>query len=56
VNWIADNSRLSRTENLKSEHVQSNRPLHIGTPDTTTLSRLPVDRRRRDSGKAGSYA
>ena len=24
VNWIADNSRLSPTENLMSEHVNSN--------------------------------
>ena len=24
VNWIADNSRLSPTENLTSEHVNSN--------------------------------
>ena len=35
VNWIPDNSRLSPTENLKPEHVQSNRPIHIATPDTT---------------------
>ena len=36
VNWIPDNSKLSPTENLlKSEHVQSNRPIHTGTPDTT---------------------
>ena len=35
VNWIPDNSRLSSTENLKSEHVQSNRPIHASTPDTT---------------------
>ena len=36
VNWIPDNSGMCRpTENLKSEHVQSNRPIHIGTPDTT---------------------
>ena len=35
VNWIPDNSKLSPTENLKSEHVQSNRPIHAGTPDTT---------------------
>jgi len=26
------------------------------TPDTTRPSRLPVDRRRRDAGQAGSYA
>jgi len=31
VNWIPDNSRLSTTENLKSEHVQSNRPIHTAT-------------------------
>ena len=37
VNWIPDNSRLSLTENLKSEHVQSNRPTHTGTPDTTQI-------------------
>jgi len=53
VNWIPDNSRLSPKENLESEHVQSNRPIHTATSDTTRLSRLPVDRRRRD---AGSYA
>jgi len=35
VNWIPDNSRLSPTENLKSEHVHSNRPAHTGIPDTT---------------------
>jgi len=35
VNWIPDYSRLSPTENLKSEHVQSNRPIHTCTPDTT---------------------
>jgi len=34
VNRILDNSRLSLTENLKTEHVQSNRPIHTGTPDT----------------------
>ena len=108
VNWIPYNSRLSSTENLKSEHVQSNRPIHASTPDTTKtglscrvwcelsrpdrptsafsigvcrggadtagatagrtcradsihtatpdtsrLSRLPVDRSRRDVGQAG---
>ena len=47
--WIPDNSRLSPTENGKSNHVQSNRPNHTATPDTTRLSRLPVDRRRRDA-------
>jgi len=26
------------------------------TPDTTRLSRLPVDRRRRDADQTGSYA
>jgi len=37
VNWIPDNSRLSPTENLylKSEHVQSNCPIHTAAPDTT---------------------
>jgi len=35
VNWILDNSRLSPTENMKSEHVNSNCPFHTGTPDTT---------------------
>jgi len=35
VNWIPDNSRLSLTENLKSEHVNSNCPIHTTTPDTT---------------------
>ena len=36
VNWIPDNSRLSPTENLKSEHVQSTKcPIHTATPDTT---------------------
>jgi len=30
--------------------------IHTATPDTTRLSRLPVDRRRRDAGQAGSYA
>ena len=35
VNWIPDNPRLSPTENLKSEHVDSNCPIHTATPDTT---------------------
>ena len=35
VNWIPDNSRLSPTENLQSEHVKDNCPIHTGTPDTT---------------------
>jgi len=43
-------------KSLKSQHVQSNRTIHTGTPDTTRLSRLPVDRRRRDVGQTGSYA
>ena len=34
VNWVLDNSKLSPTENLKSDQVQSNRPIHTGTPDT----------------------
>ena len=34
VNWIPDNSRLSPAGSLKSEHVQNNRPIHTGTPDT----------------------
>jgi len=34
VNWIPDNSILSPTENLKSEHVQSDRPIHTDIPDT----------------------
>jgi len=29
---------------------------HSATPGTTTLPRLPVDRRRRDAGQASSYA
>jgi len=33
VNWILDNSRQSPTENMKSEHVNSNCPIHIATPD-----------------------
>jgi len=41
--WLFDGE--SPTENLKSEHVQSNRPIHTGTADTTKtgpsiLSRL----------------
>jgi len=36
VNWITDNSRLSPTENLKSEHVNSNcLQIHTSTPDDT---------------------
>jgi len=35
VNWIPDNSRVSPTENLKSEHVYGNGPIHTATPDTT---------------------
>jgi len=34
-NKISDNSRLAPTENLKSEHVNSNCPIHTDTPDTT---------------------
>jgi len=30
--------------------------IHTATPVKTRLSRLPVDRRRRDAGQAGSYA
>jgi len=30
--------------------------IHTATQDTTRLSRLPVDRRRRNAGQAGSYA
>ena len=32
VIWILDNSRLSPTENVKSGRVQSNCPIHTGTP------------------------
>jgi len=32
------------------------RSVYTGTPDKTRLPRLPVDRRRRDAGQAGSYA
>jgi len=35
VNWILDNSAQSPTENLKSEHVNSNCPIQTDTPDTT---------------------
>jgi len=35
VNWILGNSKLSPTENLKSELVQSNRPIQAVIPDTT---------------------
>ena len=35
VNWVPDNSRLSPTENVKSENVNSNCPIHAATPDTT---------------------
>ena len=35
VNWILDNTKLSPTENLKTEHVQSNCLIHTGTLDTT---------------------
>ena len=55
VNWIPDNSRLSPTENLKSEYVLGNCPIHTGTTDTTRLSCLPVNRRRRNAGQPGSY-
>jgi len=51
VNWILGDSRLSQTENMKSKHVQSNRPIHTGTADTTRVWCVPVDRRRRcDAG------
>ena len=35
VNWIPDDSRLSPTENLRSEHVHVNCPIHTPTPDTS---------------------
>ena len=35
VNWTSYSSRLSPTENLKSEPVNSNCPIHTATPDTT---------------------
>ena len=35
VNRIPDNSRLSPTDNSKSERVNSNCPIHTATPDTT---------------------
>jgi len=35
VKCILGNSRLSPTENRKSEHVSSNCPVHTATPDTT---------------------
>jgi len=34
VNWIPDNSRLSPTGSLKSEHANSNCPIHSATPGT----------------------
>jgi len=41
VNWIPDNSRLSPTENLRSEHIQSNRTIYTRhDTDRTVLSRL----------------
>ena len=42
VNWIPDNSRLSPTENLMFEHVNSNCPIHTATPDKITA---PVNTR-----------
>ena len=36
--------------------AQTFKLIHIATPDTTRLPRLPVDRRRSDAGLAGSYA
>jgi len=39
VNWIPDNSRLSPTENLKSERVNSSCPILTATPDTTQTDR-----------------
>jgi len=35
VNWIPEDSRLSPTETLKSDHVQSNCPVDTVIPDTT---------------------
>ena len=57
MNWIPDNSRLSPTENLKSEHVNSNRPIHTATPDTTQtgLSCLVVSDGRCESGIFNSH-
>ena len=41
MNWFPDNSRLSPTENVKSERVQSNRPVHTRhDQDRTVLSCL----------------
>jgi len=41
---------------LFSRHARVSKLIHTATPDTTRLPRLPVDRRRRDAGQAGSYA
>jgi len=35
ANWILDDSRLSPTENLKSQRINSNCPIHTTMPDTT---------------------
>ena len=39
-----------------TQNALARRSVHTATSDTTRLSRLPVDRRRRDAGQAGSYA
>jgi len=38
-----------------TQNAPVRRSVHTATPDKTRLPRLPVDRRRRDAGQAGSY-
>ena len=63
--WDGENAAAAETGRVRSAAVQgepAGRPfrlsfvplklIHTATPDTTRLSRLPVDRRRRDAGQA----
>jgi len=40
----------------RTERILNVKLIHTATPDKTRLPRLPIDRRRRDAGQAGSYA
>jgi len=45
-----------RSVSEPTQNALVRRLIHAATPDKTRLPRLPIDRRRRDAGQAGSYA
>ena len=53
-------ARLTATHCVTQTHISAVRfqlkLIHTATPDKTRLSRLPVDRQRRDADQTGSYA